>query len=565
MITTLVAKIASEQHLTLFEVGHLVAFFDSKEAQDTDLYESHGGRIAEDFARQTWREHGRSMNMDRAKAVMNCGSVKRAAAKVERQPDESLGDCVSRAIPVLLEDGTAETQDQAVAIAVEMCGKCNPGSSLKGPEEFAQWVADQGDKVEAAWMRGTQVFVSMPASEGREDFEDVIHELQELLGDDYMVDVQTEAEPQDIDQWERVKGIYDDDEEKSLTPYQKWLDAVGIIGHDSPFAKKHFNDLGGNIQGWPNYEFKVDADEDIRDEEPDAPILRLARGLADIFARQEAEVLAAVVESNKGKKSARFKINQDDIDRILRIIRSFDDEITQLMEPFAEGMVGEGGAAGIVRLNDQVGAGDPDAPIIGAFDVTNPEVQKFLETYAIQLADQVQQQSADAINRVLQQSLDEGATTATMAKRIQDTGRFSIAQAERIARTESARAYVTGQDESWKQSGVVVGARWLLAPGACPICQAAAAVFNSTANGVPVGEAALKKGQTLSLPGGGTFTIGFVDLTGPPIHPHDRCDKVPVLTTDAETAKAIKGWFDEYADTGKYPAPIKVKLYRFAA
>jgi len=579
MTETIADKIANGTPLDLMEKKTVV---DSWDGLSPDQRVRYGGDVGLRWMQKTIEQDGKNLGSGLVDKFLKTGKV--GSNKVTRLPGESVDECVERAVPLLINEGME--QDEAVAVAHSMCEKC---IKAKGPEQFAQWVADQGDKVEAAWMRGMQVFVSMPASEGQEDFEDVIHELQELLGDDYMVDVQTEAEPTEGEGWERVKYNGEDEDEKQkrwtrkefyrdeLTPLGRWMYDWGGDSQEILILKPPSN-IGAEpdpnrtvekfllSQAKAAWRAKVEAAEDIRDEEPDAPIIRLARGLADIFARQEAEVLAAVVESNKGKKSVRFKINQGDIDRILQIISSFDDEIIDLMGPFAEGMVGLGGDAGIVRLNDQFGRlveGDPDAPVIAAFDVTNPEVQKFLESYAIQLTDQVQQQSADAINRVLQQSLEEGATTATMAKRIQETGRFSIAQAERIARTESARAYVSGQDESWKQSGVVVGTRWLLAPGACPICQAAAAVFNSTANGVPAGEAALKKGQTLSLPGGGTFTIGFIDLTGPPIHPHDRCDKVAVLTTDAETAKAISKWFDEYAETGKYPAPIKVKLYRF--
>lgn len=536
-------KIDAKQPLTLLEMGELVEFFDSPDAKDPDQYEQHGGSIMEKHVRREWREDGKGMDLPRAKSIIECGCVETKHNKVTRRDEESLDDCVGRAIPILLEDGTAQDADQAVAIANEMCAKCK-AAEAKGPEQFAAWVADNRDAIEGAWMMGMAVFVSVPASADRQFIEDMIVELQELLTDKYQVRVETEAQPPEDEDWQEVKGIYGDDDEdkdKSLTPYQKWLDVVGFgdttMGPDK-FLLKHFEwekQSAWSVNG--PMRFKVDASEDIREDEPDTPIIRLARDLAAILERQEAAVSAAIeatgksAKPKKGKKkkaTRRYKITDAQIARIEEILRGFDDEIVEVMRPFAEAMVLEGGNAGIVRLQDIESVST--APGVEAgFDVFNPEVSKFLDTYAIELADQVQNQSSAQIGQALKVGQEAGESTAQLTKRVQETGRFTAAQAERIARTESARAFVQGQEESWKQSGVVVGKRWLLAPGACPICQALAAKFNSTANGIKLGESAFAVGDTFEDAKGNTIKVDFQDILGPPGHPNCRCDTVPVL------------------------------------
>jgi hypothetical protein len=78
-------------------------------------------------------------------------------------------------------------------------------------------------------------------------------------------------------------------------------------------------------------------------------------------------------------------------------------------------------------------------------------------------------------------------------------------KAERIARTETARAYIGGQRAGWKEAGVEK-VKILLAPGACPECVAKADEY---ADGLDIDSD-----------------------DRPPFHPNDRCDEVPILEQD---------------------------------
>ena len=101
-------------------------------------------------------------------------------------------------------------------------------------------------------------------------------------------------------------------------------------------------------------------------------------------------------------------------------------------------------------------------------------------------------------------------------------------RAERIARTESARAYVEGQEAAWELSGVVDRKQWLLAPKPCEFCRAAAAEWNEK-GGVPIGQAFYKRGHVLTGDEGGVMRLDYSDVSGPPLHPNCRCDLIPVL------------------------------------
>jgi hypothetical protein len=99
-----------------------------------------------------------------------------------------------------------------------------------------------------------------------------------------------------------------------------------------------------------------------------------------------------------------------------------------------------------------------------------------------------------------------------------------------IARTESARAYCSGSEAAWDQSGHVQGKKWLLTVGACPACNAIAAQFADAV--VPLNSAFMPLGSQLSLPDGSVYKIDYTSIYGPPLHPHCLCDLTAVLKDD---------------------------------
>lgn len=181
-----------------------------------------------------------------------------------------------------------------------------------------------------------------------------------------------------------------------------------------------------------------------------------------------------------------------------------------------------------IGLGLKAGAAGLPKPMVG-FDVTNPKVTEFIEGYTIRLANSLAGTTRLAASRVIDTSLKQGASVRDIAQNLVDLDQtVSGYRAEMIARTESTRAYIAGQEVGWKESGVVVGKRWLLAPNACEFCEAVAAQYNDRPP-VPIDGTFAELGTKIQGTKGGVLRIDYAPITGPPLHPHDRCDLVPVL------------------------------------
>lgn len=222
-------------------------------------------------------------------------------------------------------------------------------------------------------------------------------------------------------------------------------------------------------------------------------------------------------------------VPQAAVQAFLRVVHDpkFIGDIAEAARPFLERAITIGGTFGAEKLSQHL----PDA--IG-FDVTNPEVQRFVDRYSVRFATQVNGTTEIAARRILGDGLQQGETIPQLTNRVKewagevgDATRGTGARAEMIARTESARAYEKGQIEAWKQSGVVEGKQWLLAPDACEFCEAIAAQFNNKTVGLQ--DSFLAKGTVLQGTQGGMMTLDYEDIDAPPLHPQCRCDTIPVI------------------------------------
>lgn len=232
-----------------------------------------------------------------------------------------------------------------------------------------------------------------------------------------------------------------------------------------------------------------------------------------------------------GFRSRMARLFGTQADELLRNLESWEqvmadpkwvDLIADAASPFIERAIDTGGAAGANKL-----------PLEFGWDVTNPEVQRFVNEYSVRLATAVNGSTTHAMQSIIGDGLDRGETIADITDRVRTWGGSEVAgrRAEMIARTESARAYVAGEEESWKQSGVVGGKKWLLAPNPCEFCKAAEAAVNK-GGGAAIGSTMFEKGTQLTGADGGNMSLDYEDVQGPPLHPHCRCDLIPVLGDD---------------------------------
>lgn len=243
--------------------------------------------------------------------------------------------------------------------------------------------------------------------------------------------------------------------------------------------------------------------------EDEQELRRFIRSL-DAVMQQQAEAIVEAMRAANATSAAILNAVQTEI-----AAKRWTTALYEAAEPFVRWSFERGGAAGAATIN-------VEPP---SFDYANPEVQRNVERATTRLASGVNETTQVRVSALLGTALDEGKTIDEIAKQVKETIGVDGARAETIARTESARAYESGQVAAWKESGVVVGKKWLLAPDACEYCRAIA----RKAEVLPLDASFAKVGDTIDGVAGGTLTIGFADVDGPPLHPGCRCSTVPVM------------------------------------
>ena len=174
----------------------------------------------------------------------------------------------------------------------------------------------------------------------------------------------------------------------------------------------------------------------------------------------------------------------------------------------------------IVEAGFQAGANSIDVPELALTSEPSQSVIDATNRIASRLAQTVTRTEAQRIANTIRAGIEEDLTTAEMTRLLQERG-LDATRAQAIARTETARAYTDGQIASWEDSNIVEGKVWLVSPFACEFCEAAAAEFAT--NQIGLRDNFYSIGQTITGIDGGTMTIGFDDVSGPPLHPNCRC------------------------------------------
>lgn len=174
----------------------------------------------------------------------------------------------------------------------------------------------------------------------------------------------------------------------------------------------------------------------------------------ELLTRQKASVLAGLAQGRAARADDPFDLKE--------WVRKFREAMRAQL---AQTLPGIGNAA-LDDLNLDL-----------AFDVTTPQVARFIERMAQRFATQVNDETWRALRAELAASLQEGEGLVKLQERITtlfDTWigtdpaiEGKTERAEMIARTEALAAASGGRQEAWKQSNVVTGKRWIsaLQPG----------------------------------------------------------------------------------------------------
>ena len=173
-----------------------------------------------------------------------------------------------------------------------------------------------------------------------------------------------------------------------------------------------------------------------------------------IWAEEQAIILANL---KKLKKAQRRK--------------GFSDNVMYPQAPFKEKLSKETKKILTVMLADLGQEKLDDLDLGMAFDVTNPNVKRWLTDYSFKFSEELEAVNSERLRRILDEGMAAGKSIpelmAEVKKCFDSMDRY---RAEIISRTETSRASNKAAMEAYRQSGVVEKKQWLTAPDCCEIC-----------------------------------------------------------------------------------------------
>ncbi len=182
-----------------------------------------------------------------------------------------------------------------------------------------------------------------------------------------------------------------------------------------------------------------------RTERQEQEFARFVRGL---FRRQRDSVLDRLRDAERSHKRDIEDVAKEPFS-LAQWIRTFREEA----RPVLNGVVREAGEQAIEDLLLEM-----------AFDVTEPEVARFLERRAQRFARKVNETTWQMLKDSLVEGIEAGESIKDLQQRVEEimAGRIR-SDSETIARTEVIGASNGGTLAAWRQSDVVVGKTWLAA------------------------------------------------------------------------------------------------------
>lgn len=260
----------------------------------------------------------------------------------------------------------------------------------------------------------------------------------------------------------------------------------------------------------------------------------LLRGaIVQHFANQRDKITASMLANPTAHKSAKGLAKATGKWALNAAL--WNESLKQATQLPLQELINLGGIEGVRKVEElraSLGTDNPEV-IVGAresFGVDAPEILDAMERETNRFVRSVNKTTEDAIRATLAEGIENGESIGELTRRVNDAFEaFTPARAETVARSESARFVGAGTEAQWKRMGVS-RKRWLLAGGACPLCEAFAQQYNEADLDAPF---AARGTQVVGV-GGEVFDLDFADVMGPPVHPNDRCDMVPV----------IEGWND---------------------
>ena len=173
----------------------------------------------------------------------------------------------------------------------------------------------------------------------------------------------------------------------------------------------------------------------------------------------------------------------------------------------------------------------PDADgVLPTFDINDRARQDLMET-KLELVRTIPETLKDEATRIIADGVGQGQTINQIRDGLSDVGSVD-AMAERVARTETARAYQYGDMQGAEELGGFKGRTWLLAGGPCPLCSAISGMLAGKV--VPFSEPFIKAGTTIATTDG-AVTFARDVFVPSEAHPNCRCISINELADEEGT------------------------------
>lgn len=158
----------------------------------------------------------------------------------------------------------------------------------------------------------------------------------------------------------------------------------------------------------------------------------------------------------------------------------------------------------------------------------NERARQYLMETKLELVRTIPETLKEQATNAIADGLGQGQTINEIRDKLAESGSVD-AMAERVARTETARAYQYGDMQGAEEAGGFAGRTWLLAGGPCPLCSAISEMLAGKV--VPFTEPFIKAGTTISTTDGAVTFARDVWVPSE-AHPNCRCISINELADD---------------------------------
>jgi SPP1 gp7 family putative phage head morphogenesis protein len=167
-----------------------------------------------------------------------------------------------------------------------------------------------------------------------------------------------------------------------------------------------------------------------------------------------------------------------------------------------------------------------------AFDVRNPKVAEFIDSYTYKFLERTGATTNDALRELMLRADAEGMTVPELQTQLRELyDGWSETRAEQISRSETIRASNYGAREGYRQAGVR-RIQWMTAQDE-RLCEWCAPLNGKT---VGIEEVYFHQGDVYSVADAEgvahDMKLDYEDVGAPPLHVACRCTIVPVIEDD---------------------------------